>query len=356
MRAEDYYILELCNYLDPCVSRLKELAREELDYSYILGKLLINRLGALAYHTFLTKELTTGINREFINTLKNAYISSNEKAVEFRNMLDELSSLLQKVTFSYALLKGSYLSQIYPKGTRTSNDIDIFIDETGIDALTNILLENGFCQGYVRQNHFVPATRAEIISARINRGETVPFIKTTSNKYHHFFEVDINTSFDYKVSAQKNILSKMLYQCERSIKTSHGYLYTFSREDFIIHLCCHLYKEASTYPWVRFGRDQGLYKYIDIYTCILSESNYSWHKLIDRITALGFGNECHYAFAVLAQMYGGVFEEVRAALKQYSTSPLNIIYDPTTQKTFCYDMDLIDWVFCNSKRKYLYEN
>lgn len=355
MRNEDCYILELCNYLDPCVSRIKELSKEDLDYSYILGKLLINRLGALAYHTLLTRDLTPGLNREFINALKNAYISSNEQAAEFQDMIDELASLLKKTTFQYALLKGCYLSQIYPQGIRTSNDIDIFVDNAGIDSLTSILLENGFCQGYVRQNHFVPATRLEIISARMNRGETVPFIKVTSNKYHKFFEVDINTSFDYKVSTEKNVLTQMLSQCERSIKTSNGYLYTFSKEDFIIHLCCHLYKEASTYPWVLLGRDQGLYKYVDIYTCVLSEKTYSLHKLINRIITLGFENECCYAFTVLAQMYGGVFEELRASLKRYSTIPLNTIYDPTAQKTFYYDMELIDWVLCNSKRKYLYE-
>ena len=36
-------------------------------------------------------------------------------------------------------------------------------------------------------------------------------------------------------------------------------------EDFFLHLCAHLYKEATTLPWIEMHRDMTLYKYCDIY-------------------------------------------------------------------------------------------
>ena len=42
-------------------------------------------------------------------------------------------------------------------------------------------------------------------------------------------------------------------------------LYTLSLPDFILHLCAHLYKEATVMAWVEMGRDQSLYKYADLY-------------------------------------------------------------------------------------------
>ena len=355
MKFEDFYIIELCNYINPDTQKIQALMQEDLDYSYILGKLLINRTGALAYYTLSNNGLMEKLNREFKNALKNEYISCKDKTLEFFSMLGEIGALLQNAKFKYALLKGSYLSKLFPLGTRTSNDIDIFIDSSGIDAITNLLNKNNFSQGYIRQNKFVPASRLEILTAQLNRGETVPFIKPVAKKYYDYFEVDINLSFDYQAAKNNSGYSEMLNRIEPTIKTKTGSLYTFSKEDFIIHLCCHLYKEATTYPWISLDRDQGLYKYIDIYACVFKENALFVEAFVKRVHQLGFSKECHYAFAVLAKMYGGVFEKIRLLLANLSTTTLNTIYDPKTKKTYQYDMDLLDWIFCNSKKDYLYE-
>jgi len=42
-------------------------------------------------------------------------------------------------------------------------------------------------------------------------------------------------------------------------------LQTLCEEDFFLHLCGHLYKEAATLPWIQMKRDMTLYKYCDIY-------------------------------------------------------------------------------------------
>ena len=40
---------------------------------------------------------------------------------------------------------------------------------------------------------------------------------------------------------------------------------TLDDAGFFIHLCAHLYKEATTLPWIEMHRDMTLYKYCDIH-------------------------------------------------------------------------------------------
>lgn len=356
MRKEDLFIIELCRFLSPDTEKLLELSKEGLDYSYILGKILINRIGGIAYHTLSQINLLQNTEREFKNCLTTMYKNNVEKTNELLTILDSISVAFKNESFKYAILKGGYLASVFPIGTRTSNDVDVLVDTCGIDQLTKCLKENEYIQGFYKNGVIQPATRAEIISSRLNRGELVPFIKRMDYKHFEIAEIDVNFSLDYKANTNDGIVTKMLERIEMKIDTPSGKLQTLCKEDFIIHLCCHLYKEATTYSWVLFNRDQGLYKYIDIYALLNNETEHFVDQLLQRIHQLHKETECYYAFNVLDEMYGGIYSSVKKEIKKEDgIYNVNTIYDPIGNKTYKHNMHILDWLLCNIRKRHLYE-
>jgi len=360
LKNEIDFILELCKYIKPNETIINELINNGLDYPYILGQLLFNRVGGAAYYTLNKINLLGKMNREFRNTLKIIYETNRIKNESFKKALDYLSEIFTDTDIPYALLKGSYLVNIYPTGLRTSNDIDILINFKDSSGISGLLLNNGFVQGNIRNGELVKATRAEIISSQINRGEAVPFIKEINLPYMRFLEIDINFSLDFKPEQDKSIISEMLKKSTCVIKTENGDLYTLSKQDFLIQLCAHLYKEASVYSWVEFGRDQGLYKYLDIYLFISEFSEIIFTDLFEeRIKNFGVEKECYYALKETKELFDTenniALNAFLEKIKPNDISYLKEIYDPATRKKYKYEIPFKEWVFCGKRREYLNE-
>ena len=125
------------------------------------------------------------------------------------------------------------------------------------------------------------------------RGETTPYIKEVNLPFLKFFEVDINFSLDYKNGNEKiisDMLSKVCIKKEKELSIP-----TLDDIDFFIHLCAHLYKEATTLPWIEMHRDMTLYKYCDIYMLLSEISDDQLIKIFERATNLDMEKICAYA-------------------------------------------------------------
>lgn len=175
--------------------------------------------------------------------------------------------------------------------TRISNDIDLLVRPSDVTLIGEALFKAGFRQGDIRNGNFVPASRKNIIESKMLRGETVPYIIEIGLPHMKFLEVDINFSLDYK-NGETDILESML---SNSIRV--GNIMTLDKNDFFLHLCCHLYKEATTLPWVEMNRDMTLYKYADIYMLLDEMTEADIAELFARANDFELEKVC--AFAIL---------------------------------------------------------
>lgn len=291
---------------------LKELCRFKsdtfdetlLEYAtpHVLGQLFFNRMQGIAYGTLKRNELLGKVNREFRNSLKEAYEQNLKKNQSFKTCVKQIAELLMQCDCPVAMLKGAWLCSHYPKGYRTSNDIDLLLRPEDVTTVGRLLEKDGFGQGYVRNDVFIPATRREIITSKMMRGETVPYIKEVNLPGMKYLEVDINFSLDYK-NGETDILEDMLRNV--TIVKENGILIpTLSKEDFFIHLCAHLYKEATTFWWVKMHRDMTLYKYCDIYMLLCELSEAEVEQLFVRAKALGMEKICGYAVMEATGLFG----------------------------------------------------
>lgn len=356
MNKENKLILELCKGKYANKEVLNVLMKGKLDYPYILGHLLYNRVGAIAYIALKENQLLHIMNREFRNTLKAVYEYNFNKTNSFINALNLLKNVCVKFRFPYALLKGAYLIELYDRGLRTSNDIDILINPQNITELTDELKAVGFKQGNVRNEEFVPASRTEIISSRMNRGETVPFVKEVDFPGMKFLEIDVNFSLGFKPGVDEDIVQNFLNRTQPLILNE---ISTLNRVDFLMHLCAHLFKEATVMSWVEMGRDISLYKYCDIYLFLHKFMNAEFATaLILQIDHLGLNKECYFALSYAKELFeisNNDLDKVLTVIKPADTSFMTQVLEPQAGKAYSYDMGYRDWVFCSDRKGNLYE-
>lgn len=284
MKSEEKdLILELS-----CINRYSKDRLKELLPKYatptVLGYLFFNRMSGVAYSIMKEEGLLGLVGREFRNSLHDAYKQNILKNRDFFRALEYTSEILKAHKGEYAMLKGAQLCSLYPVGCRTSNDIDLLVKEEYLTDIGKALTESGFKQGYIRNNSFIPASRKDIIESKMMRGETVPYILEIDYPQLKYIEIDLNFSLDYK-NSKDDAVERMLEHC---IEVDLGgyTISTLDMYDFFIQLCLHLYKEASTYPWIQMKRDMTLYKYCDI-SMLLDRFHFDKEKLFNRACELG---------------------------------------------------------------------
>ncbi len=318
----------------------------------LLGDIITNRVVGIAYHNIL-KYREFIVPNEFMSALKVIFNEDVEKSKHFKNDIKYISDIFKAVKFDYALLKGAFLTtKLYDSGLRTSNDIDVLINEKDITSCQNILLENGFVQGeYKKTEGIIPATRREIITSRMNFGETIPFVKLIDGEPLY---IDLNFSVDFKPSGTNTIVSELLNNTI-AVAFENVSFRTLHMTDFLIHLCCHLYKEATTINWVRDNRDLQLYKFSDI-NVFLNEfhSEEYFEKLYDRIEYFEVSKECYYTFYNTAIIFPDInnikgFKELLNKIQPDDLRFMKEVVDPMNNTIYRHEMNFSDWFHCQKR-------
>ncbi len=321
------------------------------DLEKLLGQIIINRMAGVAYGNY--SFVQDKVPNEFKEALQAVYLYNVQKSRTYREHVRYLSSLLEEGAFKYALLKGAFLSTVlYEEGSRTSNDIDILINSEDISLCQKILSDNGFVQGfYSKEKGIIPATRRQIIQSRMNYGETVPFSKMIGNE---LLEVDINFSVDFKPSSN-NVIVRDLLQNLTEVSFGDGRIRTLREVDFIIHLCCHLYKEATTYNWVERKNDLLLYKFCDINLCLHQYGNNGFFAdLASRIKHFSVEKECYYTFENSAVIYPCIkdiegYEQFMKGIIPNNLDFMKRIVFPMEKKLYSFDMSFEEWFLCEDR-------
>ena len=332
-QKEKELFLELCAFRTPNAKKIERLLKSDAATSEVLGMLFANRMTGVAYHVLKETALLDLVDREFRNSLRNASLLNEKINEDFLGCIKFLSTELDACSVPYALLKGAYLCHWYPKGCRTSNDIDVLLAPEDVGKVSARLKMAGFKQGHLKNGVFVPATRQEIIESKMTRGETVPFIKETKLPFMKHLEVDLNFSLDYK-NSDDTVLKEMLARTQ-VMTVGSARIRTLDSSDFLLHLCSHLYKEATTVPWIRMKRDMTLYKYCDIFGMILELNENEYTSLMSRAVELNMQTELAYCFRSIEALFN-ISLHTMFDLTDDALYALDLVIAPTEKKMYRY--------------------
>ena len=355
-KKEQDLFFELCKFLNTDCGELDKLLPNAAT-SRVLGELFYNRMAATAYGTLKAAALLNKVTREFRNSIDLAYQQNLEKNNSFFICLKRLTKILNSKEQKYAMLKGAYLCGIYPAGYRTSNDVDLLVRPEDVSEIGDALILAGFEQGSIQNGEFKKATRREIIESKMTRGETVPYILEVNLPYMRFFEVDINFSLDYKNGDEQvvnSILERAVNRYVNGVKIRIP-----DRYDFFIHLCTHLYKEGTTYPWVKMKRDMTLYKFSDIYLLSDDFGELGISELFYRAKELEAAEMCACAIIWTDALFGLKNENIVATARKElegKQSLLNSVIVPSENKIFRYcEKDIKKRFFSDNRTELLEE-
>ncbi len=333
-QKEKELFLELCAFRSPNAKKIERLLKADAATSEVLGMLFANRMAGVAYHILKEVNLLDLVDREFRNSLRNAALLNEKINEDFLGCIKFLSTELDACSVPYALLKGAYLCHWYPKGCRTSNDIDVLLAPEDVGKVSARLKMAGFKQGHLKNGVFIPATRQEIIESKMTRGENVPFIKETKLPFMKHLEVDLNFSLDYKNSDDK-VLKEMLARTQ-VMTVGSAKIRTLDFSDFLLHLCSHLYKEATTVPWIRMKRDMTFYKFCDIYGLMQDFKNEDFCTLFDRIRITRTEKEFLYCMDGLEKFFNFVCLPLFKDFYMYKDFDITEVIAPTEKKLYRY--------------------
>ena len=323
--------LQLCKFRNPNKKRIERLLTKDSATPELLGMLFANRVAGIAGGVLKETELLDQTDREFRNALQHATMLSRKINEDYIGCLKFLSVELDNCGVPYALLKGAYLCPWYPAGYRISNDIDVLVSPDDVGKISSRLKLAGFRQGHLKNGQFVDATRQEIIESKMMRGETVPFIKKIRLPYMNYLEVDLNFSLDYKNSTGETV--KTLLERTEAKNVDSTNIRTLDSLDFLLHLCAHLYKEATTVPWIRMKRDMTFYKYCDIYALLHDFSYEQLDELLDRARELCLEKELAYCLNSINAFFGTKYSVC------FDKNELNDVVAPSEKKIYRYIED-----------------
>ncbi len=356
-QTEKQFFLELCKWKQADETILSRCLELGADTPAVLGQLFYNRMAGVAYTVLQQFGLLSKTHREFRTALKNAWLQNKEKNESYFQCLQMLNEVLKSCKGKYAMLKGAYLCKWYPQGCRTSNDVDLLVDGKDVSVIGEALEAAGFRQGAIRNEQFVPATRQEIIMSRMTRGETVPYIKEVNLPFFKYLEVDVNFSPDYKQSKDP-VVGKWI-AAAKEVKVEDVTVTTLQPCDFFLHLCQHLYKEATTYPWVEMKRDMTLYKFCDIYSLVQDWTAEDWKQLVERTKESRMEAPCYYALSMARELFALEGEGLEICLGQLAPKDARLLHRviyPKEKKNYYYTQeDVTTRFFAADRTKLLKE-
>ena len=93
----------LCNYIDTDKESLRKLAAEN-STPEVLGQLFFNRMHGIAYETLKNTGILPSVNREFRNSLSNAYQINVEKNRSFFCCIHMVSHTMHSTILKLSVL------------------------------------------------------------------------------------------------------------------------------------------------------------------------------------------------------------------------------------------------------------
>ena len=194
MKKEHSLILKavLQNKSEKEIREIDKILDSNLDWIEIAGIALNHRLGGYIYKGLNTSQQKK-MPKEVVKALALLVRAQKEQFEENLEEICKVNDALEEAKIKFAVLKGAFFGcEMYEKGTRRSNDIDLLVYEDDLGKLDTCLRAMGYIQSNMSNGEMVEATKKEKIIQRMNYHDLVPYVKKTKMG---ILELDINFLF-----------------------------------------------------------------------------------------------------------------------------------------------------------------
>lgn len=229
------------------IREIDKILDSNLDWIEIAGIALNHRLGGYIYKGLNTSQQKK-MPKEVVKALELLVRAQKEQFEENLEEICKVNDALEEAKIKFAVLKGAFFGcEMYEKGTRRSNDIDLLVYEDDLGKLDTCLRAMGYIQSNMSNGEMVEATKKEKIIQRMNYHDLVPYVKKTKMG---ILELDINFLFD----GNKNLIDKNVYEMGTMVYKGRYRITGLNPYTNLAFLCCHFTEKLQ----IPYGRKENV--------------------------------------------------------------------------------------------------
>lgn len=161
MKKEHSLILKavLQNKSEKEIREIDKILDSNLDWIEIAGIALNHRLGGYIYKGLNTSQQKK-MPKEVVKALELLVRAQKEQFEENLEEICKVNDALEEAKIKFAVLKGAFFGcEMYEKGTRRSNDIDLLVYEDDLGKLDTCLRAMGYIQSNMSNGEMVEVTK-----------------------------------------------------------------------------------------------------------------------------------------------------------------------------------------------------
>ena len=301
---EIFVLLCRLTFEEEKVNQIRRIVQSaSLNWGLVFYYAILHKASTLIYHNIQILELQTAFPKYLREILEAA-----NKALEHQNKLyiaetERIVKECNNHNVIVAPVKGAYLiPKLYQDyRIRFMGDIDLLVKRQDVRTIKDIMEKVGYVQGSFdrKAKKIRLINRQEELFWKLNMSNLYPYVKTIEDEYLETYKVDFRFSLDD--SRNESAVNEML----DSFHENH-----MSYEHYLIHLCTHLYNEATKVQFVTWGKDLNLIKFCDIREFILKFcDNKTLYKAVLFAQKHGYEKAMFYVFYYLKEIYGDGYEK-----------------------------------------------
>lgn len=253
---------------------LSEIVRKKMNWFEIFKMAIKNKVLGLLWYNLSIRDYEKLIPKQLSQIAHFYLLGTRERNKIYFEELEQVLDIAKSNNIGCIPLKGSYLiPHIYKEyGIRTIGDIDCMIKKCDIKNVRSIMNSIDYVQGEYnnKTNSFSLLSREKELMWKMKMNNLYPFKKISKSEYIKYTLFDFCFSLDLDLSTEP--VELMIFRAEKNSETGYSYL---RNSDFFIHLCCHLYKEATNAVNVVRSTDLNLIKFCDVREFIIGKMDSS---------------------------------------------------------------------------------
>ena len=308
------------NYLEQ--NRMKEIIEtRSVDWDRVMRYAARNKTLFLVMDNII-KVCRKEIPSHYVNLFEDAFYCNQLRNSEKMQALEEVLEEFSQNHIQVAVVKGAYLiDAIYNRRIRTSNDIDLLIRKKDIKSIDGIMKGLGYTNDMydAERKCFIPNSRTKQMLYKLKMYNLLPYAKIgkTFKDNVIFFDLSFSLDFDLDTRPVEEMIDKMIKINGRN---------ELCPEHFLIHMCCHHYREASHTEWIKMGKDLTLMKFCDVREFVREKVNEEvMNKAICFAQKYNLEKAVYFTFYFLNEIYHDGYEE--KVLKKLNISNPEFVFE-----------------------------
>lgn len=302
---------------------------DRIDWGFVITNCIHHKILQLFWENVCKFDIVNHIPVQITRLFNNMYYSNGIRNDVYFLEVETVLQELNKNNIKVLMTKGSYLiNNVYSKYARTINDIDLIIEKKNVKQVVDIIQSKGyiFFYGFDWKNcSIIPMNRHQQLFWQMDSHNLPVLSKQTSSPFAKYVNIDVGIDLFSKKDKYKFKVEEM-FSRSMEYKIGNTSVNVLSREDFLIHLCTHLYRESISDACVYLGQDLNLIKFCDIYEYIIKFNNeIDWNKFI----VIAKDNNCIEPIYFSLYYTNLIFndENINILLNKFNISDYNFLFD-----------------------------